>query len=240
MSKVFLFAAITAVAAALVSGSVQRPPDPHVPTARTRSGDDRSGAAAAAAASSSPSFGAGAVPKGCDLTAPATFSVLFATGVGNWTVAVNRTAAPLGVDRFYSLVKCKYFDGDGFFRVVPGFVTQWGINGNPAVSAQWENANIKDDPVLMSNVRGTIAYADAGPNTRTTQVYVNLGNNARLDPMGFTPFGTISDSDMVVFEKIYAGYGEQPDQDQIYAQGNAYLKKDFPKLTFTTTATIVA
>lgn len=180
------------------------------------------------------------VPAGCSLTAPATFSVLFATEAGNFTVDVKRSNAPIGADRFYSLVKCKYFDDNGFFRVVPGFVVQWGINGTPSVSAAWENANINDDPVILSNVFGTMAYADAGPDTRTTQIFVNLGDNSGLDAQGFAPFGTISSTDMGVFSKIYAGYGQDPDQDLIYSQGNKYLQANFPKLTYSSTVTIVA
>ena len=157
----------------------------------------------------------------------------------NVTIRVLRKDAPLGVDRFYNLAKLHYFDGTtesgnacGFFRVVSGFVTQFGISGLPAVSGAWQNLNIKDDPVLLSNVRGTISYATAGPDTRTTQLFINTANNPGLDGQGFAPFGTISEEDMKSIDLINAQYAQEPDQDQIYAKGDAYLKQSFPKLDY--------
>jgi peptidyl-prolyl cis-trans isomerase A (cyclophilin A) len=144
---------------------------------------------------------------------------------------VHRQWSPRGADRFYNLVRARFFDGDEFFRVVKGFVVQFGISGYPAVSSAWQNATIKDDAVKASNTRGTITFADAGPNTRTTQVFVNLASNASLDSQGFSPFGRVTRG-MGVVDKLYAGYGEAVTnlQGEIAAQGNSFLRKHFPKL----------
>ena len=151
-------------------------------------------------------------------------------------IEVHRDWAPIGVDHFYALVKSGYYDGDRFFRVVPGFVVQFGVSGDPATTAKWKDMNLTDDPVKESNTVGTVTYATAGPNTRTTQLFINLGNNARLDGMGFAPFGrVISGMDAVM--KIYSAYGESPDQSQIEARGNAYLEQ-FPMLDSIRKATI--
>jgi peptidyl-prolyl cis-trans isomerase A (cyclophilin A) len=182
---------------------------------------------------------------------PAKFNVTWGLSIGGVTkpitVSVETKWAPLGSARFFNLAKYHYFDGmapegsgnaNGFFRVVPGFVVQFGIAGLPAVSAPWQNLVIKDDKVILSNIRGTIAYADAGADTRTTQVYINFANNSRLDADGFTPFGVISEEDMKVVDTIYAGYEQLPDQDTIYSQGDAYLKKSFPKLDYILTTSV--
>lgn len=127
----------------------------------------------------------------------------------------------------------------GFFRVVPGFVVQFGISGLPAISAAWQGLTIKDDPVVLSNTLGSIAFATAGPDTRTTQVYINLGDNSGLDAQGFAPFGNVtSDAGYAVVSKLYAGYGQTPDQDTIYARGDKYLKASFPLLDYTVATTI--
>jgi peptidyl-prolyl cis-trans isomerase A (cyclophilin A) len=179
-------------------------------------------------------------PAGLKAKAPAVYTVAFTTTKGRFDVTVRRAWAPHGADRFYNLVRAHFFDGVEFFRVVKGFVVQFGISGYPAVSSAWQNASIPDDPVKTSNVRGTITYADAGPNTRTTQVFVNLANNASLDGQGFAPFGKVTKG-MSVVDKLYAGYGDQPTntQPQIAAQGNAFLKKQFPKLDAVLTARVV-
>ncbi|MDX6467976.1 MAG: hypothetical protein QOI27_3016 [Gaiellaceae bacterium] len=172
--------------------------------------------------------------------APATFRVTFKTTKGPFVVTVHRAWAPLGADRFYNLVRARFFDGVTFFRVVKGFVVQFGISGDPKVAAAWQQATIKDDPVKVSNTPGTITYADAGPNTRSTQVFVNLGNNgANLDGQGFSPFGRVT-TGMSVVNKLYGGYGEQPTgmQQQIATQGTAFLQKQFPKLDHIVTARI--
>jgi peptidyl-prolyl cis-trans isomerase A (cyclophilin A) len=195
-------------------------------------------AAATAAAAPPPSL---LHPASLTAKAPATYAVAFTTTKGKFVVTVHRAWAPRGADRFYNLVQAKFFDGVTFFRVVKGFVVQFGISPTPAVSAAWQTAVIQDDPVKTSNAVGTITYADAGPNTRTTQVFINLGNNASLDGQGFAPFGKVT-SGMSVVDKLYGGYGDQPtgDQQQISQQGNAFLKKHFPKLDGIVTARLVS
>ncbi len=176
-------------------------------------------------------------PASLHAKAPAVYHVSFKTTRGTFVVTVHRAWAPRGADRFYNLVRAHFFDGVGFFRVLKGFVVQFGISGDPAVSKAWQTANIKDDPVKTSNAPGTITFADAGPNTRTTQVFVNLGNNSALDAQGFSPFGRVT-SGMSVVNHLYGGYGGQPDQQQMSAQGNAYLRKHFPKLDHIVTARV--
>lgn len=176
-------------------------------------------------------------PASLKAKAPAVYHVAFKTTRGTFVVTVHRAWAPRGADRFYNLVRARFFDGVVFFRVVKGFVVQFGISPDPAVSRAWQTANIKDDPVKTSNTPATITFADAGPNTRTTQVFVNLGNNAALDAQGFSPFGRVT-SGMSVVNQLYSGYGEQPDQQQMSAQGNAYLRKHFPKLDHILTARV--
>jgi len=170
--------------------------------------------------------------------APETFRVRFETTKGSFVVESHREWAPLGVDRFYNLVRGGFFDDTGFFRVVPGFVVQFGLNGRADVNAVWRQARIKDDPVKQSNHKGYLTFATAGPNTRTTQLFINLQDNNRLDGMGFAPIGQVVEG-MDVVESINAEYGERPRQDLITGQGNDYLKKSFPNLDFTVKATIV-
>ena len=193
-------------------------------------------AAAAAAAAAPPPL---LHPESLHAKAPATYRVSFATTRGTFVVTVRRALSPRGADRFYNLARARFFDGVTFFRVVKGFVVQFGISGDPKVAAAWQHATIKDDPVKTSNTPGTITYADAGPDTRTTQVFVNYGNNASLDAQGFTPFGRVT-SGMTVVSKLYSGYGDQPTgmQGQISTQGNAFLRKQFPKLDHIVTARI--
>ena len=176
--------------------------------------------------------------------APETFKAQLDTTKGKITIEVTRSLAPNGADRFYNLVKSGYFTDIAFFRVIPGFMCQFGIHGDPAVSAKWREANISDDPVKGSNTRGTITFATAGPNTRTTQLFINFGNNVMLDGQGFSPFGKVSDG-MDVVDKINGEYGEGapggngPNQGRVQMEGNAYLKKDFPNLDYIKSATIV-
>jgi peptidyl-prolyl cis-trans isomerase A (cyclophilin A) len=175
--------------------------------------------------------------------APATYKARFDTNKGAFVIDVRREWAPVGADRFYNLVKNGFFDDNRFFRVISGFMVQFGINGNPQVSAPWRNAQIKDDPVKQSNKRGFITFATAGPNSRTTQVFINFADNAPLDTMGFAPFGQVS-SGMDVVDQLYSAYGEGaprgrgPDQGRIQAEGNAYLTKEFPNMDFVRKATI--
>lgn len=180
-------------------------------------------------------------PAALHAKAPATFEAKFTTTKGTFVVTVHRSWAPRGADRFYNLVKARFFDGNEFFRVVKGFVVQFGISGFPSVSTAWQNANILDDPVTASNTVGTITFADAGPNTRTTQVFINLGNNAgNLDGQGFAPFGKVT-TGLAVVNKLYGGYDDQPtnQQPQIASQGNSFLEKHFPKLDSVLRARIV-
>lgn len=170
--------------------------------------------------------------------APDVYDVKFTTTKGDFTVQVNRAWAPLGADRFYNLVKHGFFTGAPFFRVVPGFIIQFGLTGDPAVNRAWQNANIKDDPVTQSNKPGTLTFATAGPNTRTTQLFINFGDNAGLDRQGFAPFGQVT-SGMEVVKGLYSGYGEQPNQGAITSQGKAYIEKNFPKIDSIVSATVV-
>jgi peptidyl-prolyl cis-trans isomerase A (cyclophilin A) len=176
--------------------------------------------------------------------APETFKAQFDTTKGKFTIEVTRSLAPNGADRFYNLVHSGYFTDVAFFRVVPGFMCQFGIHGDPNVSAKWRDANIPDDAVKGSNTRGTITFATAGPNTRTTQLFINFGNNTGLDGQGFSPFGKVTEGIDVV-DKINseygdgAPYGRGPDQGRIQNEGNTYLKKDFPNLDYIKSATIV-
>lgn len=175
--------------------------------------------------------------------APATFKARFETSKGAFVVDVHRDWAPNGADRFYNLVKNGFYDGARFFRVLDGFMAQFGINGDPKVSAVWREARIQDDPVRQSNRRGYITYAMAGPNTRTSQLFINFGDNSALDRQGFSPFGQVT-SGMNVVDALYSGYGEGaprgrgPDQGRVQMEGNAYLAKEFPRLDFVKKATI--
>ncbi len=177
-------------------------------------------------------------PETLHAKAPEVFDVKFETTRGDFVVKVDRAWAPLGADRFYNLVKHGYFTGAAFFRVVPGFVVQFGLSPDPAVNRAWRAANIKDDPVTQSNKRGYITFATAGPNTRTTQLFISYADNSGLDRQGFAPFGLVT-SGMDVVDKIYSGYGQQPDQGAITTQGSAYLEKHFPKLDTINSATII-
>ena len=182
-------------------------------------------------------------PAALTAHAPATYKVKFDTSKGAFVVEVHRDWAPLGADRFYNLVKSGFFTNARFFRVVSGFMVQFGINADPKVSAVWRDANINDDPVKQSNTRGMITFATRGPNTRTTQLFINYADNARLDSQGFAPFGQVV-SGMNVVDALYSGYGEGaprgagPEQGRIQSEGNGYLIKEFPKLDYIKTATI--
>jgi peptidyl-prolyl cis-trans isomerase A (cyclophilin A) len=176
-------------------------------------------------------------PASLKETAPDSFNVKFQTTAGDFVVQVTRSWAPLAADRFYNLVKHGFYDEAAFFRVIPGFVVQFGLSADPAVNNVWRKSNFKDDPVTQSNKPGFITFATAGPNTRTTQLFINIGNNAQLDRMGFAPFGQVT-SGIDVVKKIHSGYGESPDQGSITALGKAYLDKNFPKLDRIASATI--
>lgn len=183
-------------------------------------------------------------PESLNLTAPAAYRAKFVTTQGDFVLEVTRAWAPRGADRFYNLVRFRFYNGASFFRVLPGFVVQFGISPNPAISRVWENAKIEDDPVAQSNSLGTITFATGGPNTRTTQVFINLANNDRLDGTGFAPFGKVVEG-MNVVQKLYSGYGEGapmgdgPDQGRIQKEGKAYLEKSFPKLDHIISAVVL-
>ncbi len=173
---------------------------------------------------------------------PAEYSVEFNTTKGSIIIDVHRAWAPRGADRFYNLVKLGYYDGVAFFRVVGGFVAQFGIHGTPEVNRAWKTDRIEDDPVRESNTRGRVTFATSGPNSRTTQVFLNLGNNQTLDRMGFAPFGEVRD--MATADRLHSGYGDGPPsgrgpvQGRIQSEGNAYLKAEFPEIDFINTARV--
>ena len=175
--------------------------------------------------------------------APPVYRVTFDTSKGPFVIEVHRDWAPNGADRFYNLVKNGFYDDARFFRVVEGFMVQFGINGNPKVSAVWKEARIKDDPVRISNKRTFVTFATAGPNTRTTQVFISFGDNHNLDSQGFSPFGQVV-SGMKVVDSLYNGYGEGapqglgPEQGKLQAQGNQYLAERFGLLDYIKKATI--
>jgi peptidyl-prolyl cis-trans isomerase A (cyclophilin A) len=187
-----------------------------------------------------------ALAKPASLTekAPDVYKAKFETSKGTFVLEVTREWAPMGADRFYNLVKNGYFDGCRFFRVITGFMVQFGINGDPALNTVWRENRIQDDPVKQSNKRGYITFATSGPNSRTTQVFINFKDNAGLDGQGFSPFGQVVEG-MDVVVQLYPGYGEGaprgagPDQGRVQMEGNAYLEKSFPKLDFVKSASIV-
>jgi peptidyl-prolyl cis-trans isomerase A (cyclophilin A) len=173
--------------------------------------------------------------------APDTYQVKFTTTRGDFVVTVHRAWAPIGADRFYNLVKHHFYDNASFFRVVPGFVVQFGISAYPPVAAAWEKANIQDEPVTQSNKRGYLTYAKTSlPNTRSTQIFINLSDNAGLDRQGFSPFGSVDAQGMKVVDMLYDQYGDSagPEQDQVSKLGKPYLDKGWPKLDSIKTATL--
>jgi peptidyl-prolyl cis-trans isomerase A (cyclophilin A) len=208
------------------------------------------GQAASAGQASAPAKAAGGgadpallQPAKLAAKAPDVYRAKFLTTKGVIVIEVHRDWAPQGADRFYNLVKHGYYNQASFFRVLSSprpFVVQFGINADPKVNAVWQGANIKDDPVTKSNGRGTVTFATGGPNTRTTQIFINLGDNKGLDGMGFAPFGTVVEGMDAVVDHLYGEYGEGASghQDLIQSGGKAYLDKNFPKLDSITSATI--
>jgi peptidyl-prolyl cis-trans isomerase A (cyclophilin A) len=179
-------------------------------------------------------------PASLRAKAPDLFNVKLTTTKGDVIIEVHRDWAPLGADRFYNLVKNGYYTNASFFRVVPNFVVQFGMAADPAVGKAWYDANFKDDPVIQSNKKGYVVFAKtSAPNSRSTQIFINLNNNAPLDKDGFAPFGVVTEG-MNVVEQFYGGYGEAPDQTSILNQGKAYLDKNFPKLDSIKSATVIA
>jgi cyclophilin family peptidyl-prolyl cis-trans isomerase len=179
--------------------------------------------------------------------APEVFRVKFETTAGSFVIEANRDWSPHGADRFYDLVRTKYYDNSRFFRVVPGRWVQFGINGNPTIAQRQRHITIPDDPLKQHNTPGYVAFSNTGPSTRSTQVYINLGDNtARNDiEAGFAPFGQIVEG-MDVVEKLYSGYGEHSGggmraghQDQMFEGGNAYLDREYPRLDKLIRATVM-
>ncbi len=223
---------------------VETPATPNAPAASTEPASAPAAAAAKPAAAPHNYIKELLSPAKLKEKAPDTYKVKFETTRGDFTITVTRAWAPIGADRFYNLVKHHYYDNTAFFRVVPQFVVQFGISANPSVSAAWKHTDIKDDPVTQTNKRGTITFAQTGnPNSRGTQVFINLKDNARLDHMGqgFPPFGVVDGNGMNIVEMMYEGYGDSagPDQDQIEKQGDRYLKKGWPKLDYIKSASLV-
>jgi peptidyl-prolyl cis-trans isomerase A (cyclophilin A) len=182
-------------------------------------------------------------PAALNEQAPATYKAKFDTSKGVFVIEVTRAWAPQGADRYYNLVKNGFFDNTRFFRVIPNFMVQFGISGDPALNTKWRVARIPDDKPAQSNTRGMVTFATSGPNARTTQVFINFKNNSRLDPLGFAPFGKVV-SGMNMVDALNSEYGEGapdgrgPDQMRLQAEGNAYLAKDFPRMDFIKKATI--
>lgn len=179
-----------------------------------------------------------------NMRAPEVFRAKFTTSQGEIVIEVHRSWAPIGADRFYNLVVHGFFDGQRFFRVRQGYIAQFGIPGEPELAAAWRSATIADDPPAQSNKRGTIAYAFTGPNTRATQVYVNLSDNQSLDGQGFAPFGIVA-TGMEAVDRLYSGYGETAGggmragkQDALFTGGNAYLAREFPRLDYIVRAAV--
>jgi peptidyl-prolyl cis-trans isomerase A (cyclophilin A) len=202
--------------------------------AQTKS-EPKAPAAATKAAPAGPSL---LNPASMRAKAPETFKVKMTTTKGDVIIQVNRAWAPLGVDRFYNLIRGGFYKDAAFFRVIPNFVAQFGISAVPAIADKWENARITDDRVTQSNKRGTLTFATAGPNTRTTQIFINYRDNTSLDTQGFAPFGQVTEG-MEIVDKFFSGYGETPDQGLIRQQGKAYLDRGFPNLDRILSTTIV-
>ena len=177
-------------------------------------------------------------------TPPQTYQVKFGTTKGDFVVEVDRDWAPRGADHFYRLVTARFYDGVRFHRVVRRYIVQWGINGNPKIQALYSNMRIPDDPVKQSNKTGTITFAKIGPNSRTSQVFINLRDNASLDKEGFAPFGEVIEG-MDVVERLWSSYGEVaprgpgPDPTRIEIEGEAYLVREFPRLDAIQRATVI-
>jgi peptidyl-prolyl cis-trans isomerase A (cyclophilin A) len=173
-------------------------------------------------------------------TAPGVFRARFTTSIGVFVIEAHRDWAPLAADRFYNLVKNGFYDGNRFFRVLDGFMAQFGLNGDPEIQSAWRAANLLDEPVTQSNVRGYVTFTrEAGANSRYTMVFINYKDNSYLDADGFAPFGQVV-AGMDVLDKLYSGYGRTnvPDQRRIIREGNAYLQQEYPKLDFIRTATL--
>jgi cyclophilin family peptidyl-prolyl cis-trans isomerase len=241
MRPLLALAAIAALTGTPVAAQSGTAAPPGTPVAA------QSGTAAPARATASARGSAYRDPGNREMTrhAPPRFRAQFQTSVGNFTIAVTRKWAPRGADRFYNLVRTGYFDDQRFFRVRKGFIVQWGIHGDPEVSSAWKDVVMPDDPRVVSNTRGTVAYAFTRPYTRSTQIFISTGENSRLDAEGFAPFGKVVEG-MSVVDRIYAEYDETSgggmrggNQAPIFKDGNAWFTANFPKLDRIVRATIV-
>ena len=178
-----------------------------------------------------------------DAKAPAEFKVKLETSKGDIVLKITRDWAPKGADRFYSLVKNGFYDECRFYRVLPKYIAQFGIHGDPAISGKWHEATLDDDPVKQKNTRGRLTFAKGGPNSRTTNLFLNLKDSTSLDSQGFAPIGEVVDG-MEIADQLHSGYGDGapkgrgPSQKKIYEEGNAFLKKDFKDLDFIKSAKI--
>jgi cyclophilin family peptidyl-prolyl cis-trans isomerase len=235
---VVVCSALAVSLSAAQTGSTAKPAAPK-PTTQKPAGTKPAGSKPAAAAKPAATSAALRTPSKLTEKAPESYKVNFETSAGVFVVEVTRAWAPRGADRFYNLVKNGYYDNGRFFRVVPKFMVQFGIYGDPKIQAGWADANIPDDPVTQSNKRGFITFAQtSAPNTRSTQVFINYKDNGFLDSQRFAPFGQVI-SGMEVVDKINPQYGEQPVQERIQLEGNAYLTNAFPRLDFVKKASIV-
>ena len=192
------------------------------------------------AAAANPNKAKLTTPSQLNEKAPDTFKAKFDTSAGVFVIEVHREWAPLGADRFYNLVKNGFYDDIRFFRVLDGFMAQFGMHGEPSIQQAWGRSNFQDDPVKQSNKRGYVTFAKSGaPNSRSTQVFINFVDNTGLDGQGFAPFGQVVEG-MANVDKLYTGYGRNnvPDQGKITMEGNAYLNKEYPKLDYIKKATI--
>jgi peptidyl-prolyl cis-trans isomerase A (cyclophilin A) len=243
LTRPFLVLITLAAAAGCKVGGDKAPAEtPKAPASAAKAPAPAS-AAPASEATAAPTNPALLDPSKATEKAPDKFTVKFETTKGDILIDVTREWAPNGADRFYNLVKLGYYDDTAFFRVISGFMAQIGIHGDPKVNTVWREARIGDDPVKQSNTAGMVTFATAGPNTRTTQIFLNLADNPNLDAMGFAPFGKVRD--MNTLNGIYSGYGEGaprgngPAQGRVQTEGNAYLHHDFPQLDYVKHATIV-
>jgi peptidyl-prolyl cis-trans isomerase A (cyclophilin A) len=175
-----------------------------------------------------------------DERAPETFRARFETSQGAFVIEAHREWAPLAADRFYTLVKSGFYDGTRFFRVLDGFMAQFGINGSPEVQAAWSDASLQDEPTKQSNLRGYVTFTrESRPNSRYTQIFISYRDNSYLDAQGFAPFGQVV-AGMEIVDKLYSGYGRAnvPDQRRIAREGNDYLTKEYPRLDYVTKAAL--
>lgn len=193
--------------------------------------------AAEAAAAAADNERAAAEPARGPSQAPERFSVELTTTKGPIVIDVRRDWSPRGADRFFKLVQQGYYDDVAFYRVIEGFIAQVGVHGSPRTNKRWSERVIRDEAARSSNIRGAVSFASTGPNSRTTQVIINLGENSRLDGQGFAPFGSVRD--MTIVDQLYSGYGVEPSEGQLQLQGNSYLEKHFPKLDYIESAMIL-